>query len=61
MTAISYVSRESIRHIIKKAGRKIGNKQVLVVETLAIRSALKHTIQENYSKVSIESDSLIAI
>lgn len=30
-------------------------------ETLAIRNALKQAIQENYLKVIIESDSLVAI
>lgn len=34
---------------------------ILVVETLTIREALKHTIQENYSVIVIASDSLIAI
>lgn len=38
-----------------------GDVPVLVIEILAIGNALKQAIHENYSKVIIESDSLIAI
>lgn len=39
----------------------IGDTPILVAETLAIRNAVKQAIQENHSKVIIESDPLIAI
>lgn len=41
--------------------RNIGDTPILVVETLAIRIALKQTIQDNYTKVIIENDTLVAI
>lgn len=58
---ISYVLKVSEGCIIKKDGKNIGAIPVLVVETLAIRNALKRTIKNNYSRVIIESDSLLVL
>lgn len=60
-TTISYVCRYAVGNIIKKCGRTIADIPIPVVETLAFWNAVKQAIYENYSKVIVESDPLIAI
>lgn len=44
--------RDNTGCVIKKDERKIENLPIFVTETIAIRTALKHTIQENYSRLA---------
>lgn len=59
MTAVSYVYRDSIGQIIKKDEKNVGDILVLVAEMLASWHAMRQAIQDNYSKVIIQSDLLI--
>lgn len=53
--------RDSFEWIIKKDEKNIGETTVLVNEMFTIWHVLRQTIQDNYSKVLIKSDSLKAI
>lgn len=46
---------------MKEEGKDIGDILVLIPKTLAIRNVLMEAINSNFSKVIIESDSIIAI
>lgn len=59
MTAVSYVYRDSIGQIIKKDEKNVGDILVLVAEMLASWHVMRQAIQDNYSKVIIQSDLLI--
>lgn len=60
MPLASYVCRDSNEYILrKKKGSRIENIPVIITETPTIRKALIQGTNNNYSKVIIESDSLI--
>lgn len=60
-TTISYVYRNTAGRIITKYGSITGDMPILVAKVLAIREALKHAIQGENFRVTIQSDSLITI
>lgn len=60
-TATKYIYRDRIESISKKDRRSIRDISILVNETLVFQNVLKQIIQENYSKVIIESNSIVAI
>lgn len=60
-TAISFICKDNTVRTIQKEGRNIENTAVLVTETFTIQNTLCHAIQNKYTKVITDSDSLVAI